>query len=420
MTTSATLDFRTRLHGHDAMLDPRTFVDQTAVDLIERRGRRAGEDATRLGLTPLTLDVDGDPVTFLPSDAGLGVQSGPPTGVVVALDTAAFSDLIQDATSTFGLQFTGRGKLTQGSADDFVAWEPVLRYLIDGREVYEPGSIEFFDRSGGPLDLRRSFLVDEDPEEIGHFLCQAGYLHLRGVFTEEEMAAVAAEHDQAMAEASQDDGSSWWARTADEGWYACRILGFNRKSPTLRELLRSRRFRTITSFTADHWAQRDPDTADAAEGLFKKIGVVEGASDVSWHKDCSMGGHSRGCCGLTVGISVTGAGPQNGELGVVAGSHRANISPLGATGLDLPKIPLPTGTGDLTVHCSCTLHMSRPPVSADRRVVYTGFGLAPRDGDQIVELSAEEARRQRASLNDHTRRQQRESPLTPRLSGHDL
>ena len=110
--------------------------------------------------------------------------------------------------------------------------------------------------------------------------------------------------------------------------------------------------------------------------------MVEGISDVSWHKDCSMGGHSRGCCSLTVGISVTGAGRENGELGVVAGSHRANVPVLGVDGLDLPRVPLPTRTGDVTVHCSCTLHMSRPPVSAERRVVYTGFGLAPRPGDR--------------------------------------
>ena len=109
--------------------------------------------------------------------------------------------------------------------------------------------------------------------------------------------------------------------------------------------------------------------------------MIEGISDVSWHKDCSIGGHSRHCCGLAVGISVTGATKENGELGVVAGSHRANVAALGVDGLDLPRIPLPTRTGDLTVHCSCTLHMSRPPVSAERRVVYTGFGLAPRPGD---------------------------------------
>ena len=43
------------------------------------------------------------------------------------------------------------------------------------------------------------------------------------------------------------------------------------------------------------------------EALVKPIGVVEGISDVPWHKDCSLGSHSYRCCSLTVGISVTGA-----------------------------------------------------------------------------------------------------------------
>src|SRR4029077_13939460 len=99
-------------------------------------------------------------------------------------------------------------------------------------------------------------------------------------------------------------------------------------------------------------------------------------SDVSWHKDCSLGGHTRRCCGMTTGISITGATLECGELGVVAGSHRANVQPIDIRPyLDLPKVPLPTQTGDVTVHCSCTLHMSRPPVERERRVMYTGFGL---------------------------------------------
>ena len=159
----------------------------------------------------------------------------------------------------------------------------------------------------------------------------------------------------------------------------------------------------IGTFTDDLFVQRDPDVGDSAEGLLKKIQVVEGISDVSWHKDCAMGGHSRHCCGLVVGISVTGAGRENGELGVVPGSHRANVSHLGAEGLDLPRLPLPTETGDVTVHCSCTLHMSRPPVSAERRVVYSGFHLAPRPGDEKHERTPEEIRRDRASLSDQVK-----------------
>jgi Phytanoyl-CoA dioxygenase (PhyH) len=184
--------------------------------------------------------------------------------------------------------------------------------------------------------------------------------------------------------------------------------------------LHSERFALIGTFTDDQYVQRDPDVGDSAEGLLKKVNVIEGISDVSWHKDCAMGGHSRHCCGLTVGLSVTGAGRDNGELGVVAGSHRGNIAPLGVEGLDLPRLPLPTRTGDVTVHCSCTLHMSRPPVSAERRVVYTGFGLAPRPGDDVVARSPEEIRRDRARLGDQVGGQQQRHTLGSRMASFDL
>jgi hypothetical protein len=133
-----------------------------------------------------------------------------------------------------------------------------------------------------------------------------------------------------------------------------------------------------------------------------------------------MGGHSRHCCGLTVGISVTGAGRENGELGVVAGSHRANVGLIGIDGLELPALPLPTRTGDITVHCSCTLHMSRQPVSAERRVVYTGFGLAPRPGDRALVKAHDQIRRERAALNDRVREQQEQGSRLTRTASFEL
>jgi hypothetical protein len=66
---------------------------------------------------------------------------------------------------------------------------------------------------------------------------------------------------------------------------------------------------------------------------------------------------------------------------VVAGSHRALIQPAFVRrGLDLPQIDLPTRTGDVTVHLSCTMHMSQPPVDRERRVMYTGFRLPEPEG----------------------------------------
>jgi hypothetical protein len=408
----ATTDLRTRADDDTVAVDVDTFVRDVLTERVERNGRDADRGAALLGLGPLTLQVDGEPLTLAPTGQGIEVSRAIGADAVASMDRDAFGELVQDTASTFGLQMTGRAQIGEGGVDDFVAWEPVLRTLLDGRAVYEPGSITFRDRRGADLDLHRSFTLDDDPDEIGHFLAEAGYLHLAGVFTEDEMAAVAADLDAAGARAQRDDGASWWAQTEQGEWYAARILGFNQHSPALRELLHDERYQRIGTFTDDTYRARNPDVGDSAEGLIKKVGVVEGISDVSWHKDCAMGGHSRHCCGLIVGISVTGAGPESGELGAVAGSHRANVSPLGVEGLDLPKVPLPTSTGDLTVHCSCTLHMSRPPVSAERRVVYTGFGLVPREGDVRRRPSADDSRRDRAALNDHVLRQQRTSALS--------
>ncbi len=415
------VDRRTRFEGDTVALDPRVFVDEELHARLDANGADAGRAAVRLGLAPLTFDIEGDELT-LDIDGGCIVarRTRVDGSLVVALDRPAFADLMQDEVSTFGAQMTGRVVLVRGSLDGFVEWEPVLRCLLDGRPVYEPGAIALRDGVGNPLDLQRSFTLDDDAAEIGQFLAEAGFLHIQGVFSAAEMDAVSADLDDAVVAAERDDGGSWWACTEAGEWYAARILGFNQKSPALRELLHSDRIGALRTFTSDEVTQRNPDVGDSAEGLLKKTGVVEGISDVSWHKDCAMGGHSRRCCGLIVGISVTGAGRENGELGAVAGSHRVNVAALGVDGLDLPRVPLPTRTGDITVHCSCTLHMSRPPVSAERRVVYTAFGLAPRPGDRRPELDPEEVRRQRAALNDHTRRQQQGGQLTSRTASFDL
>jgi len=408
-TTMTTIDRRTRSRGDTVTIGPEWLHDELPT-VLRDTGALGGRGVEVLGLSTLGFEVDGTTGHLTVANDRLEVQEGAAAdGPVAALDASAFSDLVQDAVSTFGLVMANRVDMRRSTSDDFVAWEPVLRAVLDERPVYEPGTVAFRALDGAPLDLERSFRLDDPREEIGHFLAEAGYLHLEGVFTEQEMAAVSADLDDAIAAATQDDGASWWARTED-GWFASRILGFNLKSPTLQELLSTDRFQAIGDFTDDEMAQRAPRTGDSAEGLHKKVGVLEGISDVSWHKDCSMGDHSRRCCGMVTGISVTGADAGSGELGVVAGSNRANVQPLDVRpDLDLPRVPLPTRTGDVTVHCTCTLHMSRPPVERERRVVYTGFDLAPRPGDVVEPVDPEEVRRARAALSDQVRRRENES-----------
>jgi hypothetical protein len=89
---------------------------------------------------------------------------------------------------------------------------------------------------------------------------------------------------------------------------------------------------------------------------------------------------------MTVGISVTGADADSGQLRVVAGSNRALVRPAIVRGSrdhgDLPEVDLPTATGDVTVHLSCTLHMAQPPVARERRVLYTDLRLPSRQGER--------------------------------------
>jgi hypothetical protein len=70
----------------------------------------------------------------------------------------------------------GRADIRVGSIDAFVAWEPILRLSVHDRAVYQPATIGFHDRNGAPLELRRSFTLDSDPDEMGHFLSEAGGL----------------------------------------------------------------------------------------------------------------------------------------------------------------------------------------------------------------------------------------------------
>jgi hypothetical protein len=288
-------------------------------------------------------------------------------------------------------------EMDRGAFAAWIGWEPVFRALLDARPVHQAGDVVLLDRAGGPLDLSRQFRLDDDREEIAHFLHEAGFLHIAGVFDESEMAAVSAELDVALAQAEPDDGASWWAGDSEGVQQPVRILWFHEKSSALRELLYDARLQWIAELPGDG----HDGSKMAAEGLVKPLDIRTGLSDLPWHKDCGQGGHSYGCSGMTVGISVTGANRRCGALGVVPGSHRANVQTAGRDeSLDLEPIQLETRTGDLSVHCSDTLHRAHRPLDQPRQVVYTGFGLPPRPGDAVPAVSQQTQRAARARLTN--------------------
>jgi len=392
------VDLRTRCDTDVRSLD---FIEFHEHELRQALEGPNGECVARalqvLQLAPLALQVDGRSYTYRPSPTGLEIVSGDvPAAAVAALSRDAFSDLMQDLRSTVALIIGDDVRMVRGSQQTLIEWEPVFRAALDGRPVYTPGSIDLRERDGSPLDLTHVFAPQDPSDEMAHFLGEAGFLRLHGVFTAEEMEAVSADIDRAVPRYLPGDGRSWWARTRAGEQRAVRLQYFQEHSERVAGLIEDPRYLAIADLTSDGHREGRRD-GNAIEALIKPIGVVEGISDVTWHKDCSLGRHSYQCCGVTVGISVTKSDAESGQLCVVAGSHRASLPLKGLRDdLDLPRVGLPTRPGDLTVHLSCTYHMSIPPQSAERRVMYGGFGLPARSQDSVERREALRQIRERA------------------------
>jgi hypothetical protein len=374
------LDFRSRTDTDVAQVDVVEFFEHQLPELAAAHANLAIPGALELDIRPLTIDTIEGSWTLSITDHSIHIARGDQGRAAVRLDDAELTDIFYDLQTPMTLLTAGTLKMERGTLGDFLDWWVVLRSLIDAVPVYTAGSVEFRDRKGESLDLHTSFDADDDPDDVAQFLAEAGYLHLNSVFTEDEMAQVSADIDAAAPLYGPDDNRSWWARTAAGDHRPVRLQWFQDHSATTAALLDDERFLRIGRLTVDGHTART--VGNRVEALVKPIGVVEGISDLPWHKDCSLGRHSYQCCGLTVGISVTGADERSGQLGVVAGSHRALVQPAFARqSWGLPEIGLRTRTGDVTVHTSCTMHMSHAPVDRERRVMYTGFSLPPRSGD---------------------------------------
>ena len=398
------VDTRTRPINGSGPADPASFFEGAWCEAAARHGRRAAEDATRLGLSPITIRVDDAAWTLRPAVDAIDVVSGSAGSTAsVSLDRAAFADLFSERRTALGLVVGGRAEGDPASNNAFCAWDPVLRSLLDGRTVYRPGDVSLLSRDGSPLDLEQRFRLGEAPADAAHFLEESGFLLLRDVFTEAEMDAVDADLSAAVGTARPGDGTSWWASTRNGEAYPCRILDFAQQSPALRALIAGERYMSIGELLGDGHRPGDPfgeHFADVtAEGLLKRVDSVDGLVCLPWHKDCDRGGHSMFCSGLTIGVCLTPVDEDHGGLDVMAGSHRANIARAQVDrGLDLPAVTLRAERGDVTVHMSCALHRSTHPTRQERRVAYTGFALPPRPGDGHAGDAQAGLRRDRAAI----------------------
>jgi hypothetical protein len=378
------VDIRSRVDGEVDAIDPAACFGQVLPTAFEQQRDLLARAVDVFAPAPLVVDVAGEQWT-LAVDGGIvrvaaGAHDDP--GAVLRTNAAQLNDLVCDQVTVVGMQTNGTLDQPVGRFDALLDWWLLVRGALDARAPHTPGAIDLCDADGAPLALDRSFPADAPLDEMGDFLQRAGFLHIEGLFTDDEMAAVSLDMDRAAPTYSPDDGRSWWARNGEGEQLLVRMQYFDDVSLEVCRLVRDDRLQRLAGLTGDGHVYGSMED-NRIEALFKPFGVVEGISDLPWHKDCALGRHSYDCCGMTVGISVTGADAQSGQLRAVAGSHRALMWPSDHREhrSDLPAVDLPTRTGDVTVHLSCTLHKSQPPVERERRVLYTGFRLPLRGTD---------------------------------------
>ena len=224
------LDVRTRSDDDVAPVDPEEFFGHQLPELAASREDLAIPGALELGVRPITVLTSAGAWTMAVEPQAIQITPGDQGAAVVRMDDGELTDIVHDLRTPMTFLTAGTLDVERGSLIDFLDWWVVLRSLVDGVAVHTAGAIEFRDRQGDPLDLLASFSVGDDPEHMAHFLAEAGYLHLREVFTEDEMAEVSADIDAATPCYRPDDGRSWWARTASGDDRVVRLQWFQEHS----------------------------------------------------------------------------------------------------------------------------------------------------------------------------------------------
>jgi hypothetical protein len=391
------LDRRTRRDADLRRLGMEEFLADEFPDLVARHGALVARGIAALEPSPLAIEIGERSWSFSGDGTTLAVSPGTSRGaLVVTFSEEEFSDWVQNQRS-FNAMLTARElRYRGGDLRDVSIWDSLWLALLEGWPVVDE-TIEFLDRRGAPLDLRRVFTPEDDPADVAHFLREAGFLHLRGWVDPEDMKEVSEDIDRALPDYREGDGRSWWA-TVDDGTRRCvRLQEFVERSPKTTQILRSERWEHLRRAVAgDDDLVRRPVEGRGLEALVKPVGVVAGASDVTFHRDCHFGRHAYRCANPVVGIAVTASSEANGQLRVIAGSHRVLMPvEIAKSRPYLPVVAVPTEPGDVTVHLSCTLHEATPPLIEERRVMYTGFPLPPREGsDETGDRALSELREQ--------------------------
>jgi hypothetical protein len=351
-------------------LDPVTYHrDVLPAHLAGARGAAAAHDTA--GIAPLTLVVDGLPFTYASDGAAITVTPAADEGAraVVELSGPAWSDLVQLLRTVPSLALAGALTFSRGGFAHLSRWEPALRCLYAGIPIYDPTAADL-----DGVDLAHTFAfadIDADATGMAEHLQRVGFLHVRGVFGSDEIAALNAEVDRLAAAAAPGDGRSWWATDADGDEVLCRLVYAGSGSERIAALPADDRLRRLVALSPHEYVTAN-DRMEGEAVLLKSAGELKGLANIPWHTDCGLGGHPIVCPSLAIGVQLTAASADAGRFEAVAGSHGQTCRYAADGDLTgLPVVGVDTEPGDVTLHYADVMHASPPPTGAGgRRVLY--------------------------------------------------
>jgi len=321
--------------------------------------------------------ADGTAYRWLPTPEGIrAVEGDADAETLVEIDEVTFSQYLHELLTASGSVRTDRATLARGNLASWRCWEPATRTLLTGTPIYTEAVWEtLVGRDSKPLNLFQAFPADGDHDEMRHFLNTAGYLHIKGVYTPEGAAGFGAEVEAVRSKTAPGDPFSWWSLNAAGDEVVTRINYLGRYSDMLQELSfepRMTRYATL----GNPQLRVCGDRLDGPMVFIKNPAVVKGDGDLGWHVDDGIGGHPVMCPLIQAGIQLDHANAANGQLMVLAGSHRYTKHWLswGEEG-NLPLVALETEPGDLTLHFGDIMHSTPPPTASDagRRALYYKF-----------------------------------------------
>jgi len=350
-------------------------------DELPRRAAAAGPRLPRAvaPLGSLGLRTSRGAFTYALRDGALAIEAGDANAAtLIELDAEDWQGLVHDYEAAAGLLYASRVRCLRGDAMKFVLWEPALRSLYTGREIYDASSLALRDASGAALDAGRVFRFGDDAEEQSHFLRSAGFLLVRGVFARPEVDAFLAEARELAGDARPGDKLSWWSRDAAGREVLCRVTRAAAK-PQLATLPQDARVKSLAALAKTELVHR-PGEGNGVTVIFKNPGIREGLSDLPWHRDCGMGGHALMCPVVIVSTYLTPANTETGELRFLPGSHDKSCGAYIDTASDsAPRgVSFDAQPGDVSVHFGDVMHAAPPPTRSDlagyRISAITGFG----------------------------------------------